>query len=104
MLSSIQEQTTSAFMISQAQQAAKDDAKTNKNRAKRDKKKLAKEKAKLASGAANGDASTAGKRRREDEGTASKEAVIEKKIKAAPGSAGIKFRGKSESDSDGDDG
>ncbi|CAO1632556.1 unnamed protein product [Sympodiomycopsis kandeliae] len=95
------EKDTSAFMISQAQQAAKDDAKTSKNRAKRDKKKIAKEKAKLASASNQAESnSNASKKRRNEDAQGNGNQVSEKKIKAAPGASGIKFQAK---DDDGDD-
>lgn len=106
-LRSLQEKQSSHFLIQQAQQAAKDDAKTDKNRAKRDKKKLAKERAKLAakSGAEGTDQPQTKRKRGDDPGgqkSQTAEQKVDKKIKAAPGSEGIKFQSKDQDD-DSDD-
>lgn len=103
-----QDKASSSFLIEQAQKAASDDAKTNKNRAKRDKKKLAKERAKLAQASRSATDGAAGKlthasKKRQGDGSQSQDtAPTAKKIKAAPGSEGLQFTRKQSDDSDSD--
>ncbi|CAO1635990.1 unnamed protein product [Parajaminaea phylloscopi] len=93
------EQETSSFLIQQAEQAARDDAKTNKNRNKRDKKKLARERAKLASQEST-QAHVGSKRPAPDSAAGEKLSQNEKRMKAAPGSEAIKFQARATNDED----